>query len=53
MESESNQGVVRKGFSWGLVLGLALLGFSRSVGWALNKGAVLPAVVELYPVGVC
>ncbi len=42
MESESSQKVVRKGFSWGLVLGLALLGFSRSVGWALNKGLSFP-----------
>ncbi|ASJ01685.1 MFS transporter [Thermococcus gorgonarius] len=32
----------RKGFSWGVVLGLALLGFSRSVGWALNKGLSFP-----------
>ncbi len=32
----------RKKFSWGVVLGLALLGFSRSVGWALNKGLSFP-----------
>ncbi|NJE46978.1 MFS transporter [Thermococcus sp. GR7] len=32
----------RKGFSWSVVLGLALLGFSRSVGWALNKGLSFP-----------
>ncbi|WP_297089858.1 MFS transporter [Thermococcus sp.] len=32
----------RKGFSWGVVLGLALLGFSRSTGWALNKGLSFP-----------
>ncbi|ADT83196.1 MFS transporter [Thermococcus barophilus] len=32
----------RKKFSWGIVLGLALLGFSRSVGWALNKGLSFP-----------
>ncbi|AHF79698.1 MFS transporter [Thermococcus paralvinellae] len=32
----------RKRFSWGVVLGLALLGFSRSVGWALNKGLSFP-----------
>ncbi|ASJ10083.1 transporter [Thermococcus sp. P6] len=32
----------RKGFSWGVVLGIALLGFSRSVGWALNKGLSFP-----------
>ncbi|NJE75543.1 MFS transporter [Thermococcus sp. ES12] len=31
-----------KGFSWGVVLGLALLGFSRSTGWALNKGLSFP-----------
>jgi len=31
-----------KKFSWGVVLGLALLGFSRSVGWALNKGLSFP-----------
>ncbi|ASJ02429.1 transporter [Thermococcus profundus] len=31
-----------KGFKWGVVLGLALLGFSRSVGWALNKGLSFP-----------
>jgi maltose/moltooligosaccharide transporter len=27
-----------KGFKWSIVLGLALLGFSMSTGWALNKG---------------
>ncbi|AJC70992.1 transporter [Thermococcus guaymasensis DSM 11113] len=32
----------RKAFNWGVVLGLALLGFSRSVGWALNKGLSFP-----------
>jgi len=32
----------RKGFSWGVVLSIALLGFSRSVGWALNKGLSFP-----------
>ncbi|WP_297457909.1 MFS transporter [Thermococcus sp.] len=32
----------KRGFSWGVVLGLALLGFSRSVGWALNKGLSFP-----------
>ena len=32
----------KKGFSWSVVLGLALLGFSRSVGWALNKGLSFP-----------
>ncbi|ANF23013.1 MFS transporter [Thermococcus piezophilus] len=31
-----------KKFSWSVVLGLALLGFSRSVGWALNKGLSFP-----------
>ncbi|AEH25483.1 MFS transporter [Pyrococcus yayanosii] len=34
--------MMKKGFSWGVVLGLALLGFSRSVGWALNKGLSFP-----------
>ncbi|WP_456423816.1 MFS transporter [Thermococcus sp.] len=29
---------MKRGFSWGTVLGLALLGFSMSTGWALNKG---------------
>ncbi|EEB74419.1 MFS transporter [Thermococcus sp. AM4] len=29
---------MRREFSWGTVLGLALLGFSMSTGWALNKG---------------
>ena len=29
-------------FNWGIVLGLALLGFSRSVGWAMNKGLSFP-----------
>ena len=29
-------------FRWSVVLGLALLGFSRSVGWALNKGLSFP-----------
>lgn len=42
MEWEPDQKMVGKGFSWGLVLGLALLGFSRSVGWALNKGLSFP-----------
>lgn len=32
----------RKKFSWGVVIGLALLGFSRSTGWALNKGLSFP-----------
>ncbi|AFL94630.1 major facilitator superfamily permease 2 [Thermococcus cleftensis] len=31
-----------RGFQWGVVLSLALLGFSRSVGWALNKGLSFP-----------
>ncbi len=31
-----------KKFAWGVVLGLALLGFSRSTGWALNKGLSFP-----------
>jgi len=30
------------GFSWRVVIGLALLGFARSVGWALNKGLSFP-----------
>jgi len=29
-------------FNWGVVLGLALLGFARSVGWSLNKGLSFP-----------
>ncbi len=29
---------MKREFSWGTVLGLALLGFSMSTGWALNKG---------------
>ncbi|CAB49188.1 MFS transporter [Pyrococcus abyssi] len=29
-------------FSWKVVMGLAFLGFSRSVGWALNKGLSFP-----------
>ena len=29
-------------FNWGVVLGLSLLGFSRSLGWALNKGFSFP-----------
>ncbi|NJE54960.1 MFS transporter [Thermococcus sp. 21S9] len=29
---------MEKKFNWGTVLGLALLGFSMSTGWALNKG---------------
>jgi len=32
----------KRGFSWSVVLGLALLGFSRSTGWALNKGLSFP-----------
>ncbi|NJE84785.1 MFS transporter [Thermococcus sp. CX2] len=32
----------KKKFSWSVVLSLALLGFSRSVGWALNKGLSFP-----------
>ncbi|MDK2463171.1 MAG: MFS transporter [Candidatus Korarchaeota archaeon] len=29
-------------FDWGVILGLSILGFSRSVGWALNKGFSFP-----------
>ncbi|NJE01731.1 MFS transporter [Thermococcus sp. JdF3] len=36
----------RKGFNWGVVLGLALLGFSRSMGWALNKGFSFPLLSD-------
>ncbi|MCD6523967.1 MAG: MFS transporter, partial [Thermococcus sp.] len=32
----------RRKFDWGVVLGLAILGFSRSMGWALNKGLSFP-----------
>ncbi|MFA4646268.1 MFS transporter [Pyrococcus kukulkanii] len=35
-----------KKFSWKVVLGLALLGFSRSVGWALNKGLSFPLLTS-------
>ncbi|AMM54277.1 MFS transporter [Pyrococcus kukulkanii] len=35
-----------KKFSWKIVLGLALLGFSRSVGWALNKGLSFPLLTS-------
>ena len=31
-----------KKFKWTIVLSLAFLGFSRSVGWALNKGLSFP-----------
>lgn len=33
-------------FNWGVVLGLALLGFSRSIGWALNKGFSFPLLSD-------
>lgn len=36
----------RRKFDWGVVLGLALLGFSRSMGWALNKGFSFPLLSD-------
>ncbi len=33
---------MKKEFSWAVVLSLAFLGFSRSTGWALNKGLSFP-----------
>lgn len=33
---------MKKKFSWGIVLSLGLLGFSRSMGWSLNKGLSFP-----------
>ena len=38
----------RKGFSWSVVLGLALLGFSMSTGWALNKGLTFKLLEARY-----
>ncbi|MDV3103415.1 MFS transporter [Thermococcus waiotapuensis] len=36
----------RKGLNWSVVFGLALLGFSRSMGWALNKGFSFPLLSD-------
>lgn len=36
----------RRKFDWGVVLGLAILGFSRSMGWALNKGFSFPLLSD-------
>ncbi len=33
---------MKRKFSWAVVLSLAFLGFSRSTGWALNKGLSFP-----------
>jgi len=35
-------------FSWGMVLSLALLGFSMSTGWAINKGLTFKLLQEGY-----
>ena len=35
-------------FSWGMILGIALLGFSMSTGWALNKGLTFKLLQEGY-----
>ncbi|WP_457751282.1 MFS transporter [Thermococcus sp.] len=35
-------------FSWGMILSLALLGFSMSTGWAINKGLTFKLLQEGY-----
>ena len=35
-------------FSWGMILGIALLGFSMSTGWAINKGLTFKLLQEGY-----
>ncbi len=35
-------------FGWGTILGLALLGFSMSTGWAINKGLTFKLLQEGY-----
>ena len=38
----------KRKFSWGMVLSLALLGFSMSTGWAINKGLTFKLLQEGY-----
>ena len=35
-------------FSWGMILSIALLGFSMSTGWAINKGLTFKLLQEGY-----
>ncbi len=41
-------GIDKRKFSWGMVLSLALLGFSMSTGWAINKGLTFKLLQEGY-----
>ncbi|WP_297071529.1 MFS transporter [Thermococcus sp.] len=38
----------KRKFSWGMVLSLALLGFSMSTGWAINKGLTFKLLQDGY-----
>jgi len=38
----------KRGFKWGVILGLAFLGFSMSTGWALNKGYSFKLIEHSY-----
>lgn len=41
-------GEAKSGFKWSVIFGLALLGFSMSTGWALNKGLTFKLLEAKY-----